>query len=45
MLANGPFWSSRVRTCSHGTAPADGGGTLMFMKGVLERFGSLADGE
>src|SRR5215813_8630095 len=30
MLANGPFWSSRVRTCSHGTAPA-GGGTLMFM--------------
>src|SRR5215831_3054294 len=30
MLAKGPFWSSRVRTCSHGTAPA-GGGTLMFM--------------
>jgi hypothetical protein len=34
MLANGPFWSSRVRTCSHGTAPA-GGGTLMFMDVIL----------
>src|ERR1700682_2102567 len=34
MLAKGPFWSSRVRTCSHGTAPA-GGGTLMFIGGSL----------
>jgi hypothetical protein len=33
-LAKGPFWSRRVRTCSHGTAPA-GSGTLTFMGWVL----------
>src|SRR5947209_12433284 len=37
MLANGPFWSSRVRTCAHGTAPAGGGGTLMFMSSPRTR--------
>jgi hypothetical protein len=29
-LENGVFWSSRLRTSSHGTAPG-GRGTLMFM--------------
>src|SRR5258706_5784794 len=31
MLLNGPFWSSRPRTSSHGTAPG-GGETLPFMQ-------------
>src|SRR6267378_6045265 len=44
MLLNGPFWSSRPRTSSHGTAPG-GGETLPFIMRVpcnrLCRWGEL----